>query len=92
MEGQKVIRDLEKSLKALANKRRLAILRFLKKQREAPVKQVAREIKLSMKSTSKHLIILSAVDIIEKDQRGLNVFYRLVSQLKPEAKRVIDLL
>jgi DNA-binding transcriptional ArsR family regulator len=86
------MKDLEKNLKALANRRRLAILRYLKNRREASVKQIASEINLSIKATSKHLGILLLVDMVEKEQRSLNVFYRIASKLKPEAKRIIELL
>lgn len=86
------MKDLEKNLKALANRRRLAILRFLKKRREASVRQLASEIKLSIKATSKHLGILSALDIVGREQRSLNVFYSIVPKQKPEVRCIIDLL
>ena len=57
-------KEFERHLKALANRRRLAILRYLKKHREAPVGEIAHEIKLSFKATSKHLAFLAAVDIV----------------------------
>jgi DNA-binding transcriptional ArsR family regulator len=77
------LKYLEKILKALANKRRLAILRYLKNQKEASVGDIASEIDLSMKATSKHVIILSALDILEKDQRNLQVFYRISNNQNP---------
>jgi len=61
-------KELEKVLKALANKRRLAILKFIKKSNRASVGEIAGAIKLSFKATSKHLLILSNVDILEKEQ------------------------
>ena len=86
------MKDLERILKALANKRRLAILRYLKKDGETSVGNIAEEIGLSFKATSKHLGILSAVDILDKEQRSSLMFYRLISQQKPPARRIIDLL
>lgn len=83
---------MEKNLKALANRRRLAILKFLKNNREASVKQIATQIKLSIKATSKHLVILLALDIVEREQRSLNVFYSISAKLKPEIKCIINLL
>ena len=82
------MKDLEKIMKALANKRRLAILRYLKKNREASVGDIAYEIKLSFKATSKHLNILAGAGILDKEQRSLVVFYRL-SNTKPAAARSI---
>ena len=86
------MRDLEKILKALANRRRLAIVKYLKKQGEKSVGDIASEIKLSFKSTSKHLRILSAVDIVEREQKSLQMFYSLAKNQKPAAKYIISLL
>jgi len=86
------MRELEKILKALANKRRLAIIRYLRENKEAPVGEIANEINLSFKATSKHLNILSAIDIVEKDQRSLQIYYRLAANQKPAAQRIIHLL
>jgi len=85
-------RELEKQLKVLANRRRLAILRYLKKHKEAAVGEIAHEIKLSFKSTSKHLAILAALDIVEREQRSLQMFYRLVGNYPPAVRFVISLL
>jgi DNA-binding transcriptional ArsR family regulator len=85
-------RELEKQLKALANRRRLAILRHLKIRREATVSEIADAIHLSLKATSKHLGMLSALDIVEREQRSLQVFYRLSISNSSTVKHVISLL
>jgi DNA-binding transcriptional ArsR family regulator len=86
------MRKLERVLKALANRRRLAILKYLKENKEAPVAEIAHEIDLSFKATSKHLSILSAMDIIEKEQRSSQMFYRLSGDQGSAAKYIISLL
>ncbi|MBI2446628.1 MAG: winged helix-turn-helix transcriptional regulator [Parcubacteria group bacterium] len=83
---------LEKILKALANRRRLAILKYLKENKEAPVTEIADEINLSFKATSKHLGVLSAVDIIEREQRSSQMFYHLSAEQKLPAKHIISIL
>lgn len=83
---------LEKQLKAVANKRRLAILAFLKKKKTASVAEVADNIKLSFTSTSKHLLILSAADILEKEQVSLQMFYRIADSQPPVVKYLISTL
>jgi len=80
----------EKILKALANKRRLAIIRYLKTKKEASVGDIAEHIKLSFKSTSRHLAILSGADILDKEQRNVSVFYSLASNLPNLAGVVIS--
>ena len=86
------MKKMEKVLKALANRRRLAILKYLKENKEAPVAEIANKINLSFKATSKHLGVLSAIDIIEREQRSLQVFYRLSNNQELTAKYVISLL
>ncbi|MBP6905035.1 MAG: winged helix-turn-helix transcriptional regulator [Candidatus Pacebacteria bacterium] len=70
-------KHLEKILKALANKRRLSILKYLKSKPRASVGTIAGAIKLSFKSTSKHLSVLANVELLEKEQVGLTVYYKV---------------
>lgn len=82
----------EKILKALANKRRLEIIKFLKTNKEANVGEIAGHIKLSFRATSKHLSVLSGADILDKEQRSLSSFYSLNTNLLPMAKAIISLV
>ena len=86
------MKKLERSLKAVANRRRLGILKYLKAQGKAPVAEIAAEIDLSFKATSKHLSVLAAADIVEKDQVGLQMFYRISAIQTPAIKSIISLL
>lgn len=86
------MKELEKPLKALANLRRLAILKYLKQNREASVGEIAGAIKLSFRAISKHLGILAAADILDKEQRSLAVHYRLAASLPRTAQAVIHLV
>ena len=86
------MKELEKILKALANKRRLAIIKYLKEEKEAVVGDVARIIRLSFKSTSKHLSVLRAADIIEREQRGPLVFYFLNPNKHTLVDRLLSIL
>ncbi|MBI4138661.1 winged helix-turn-helix transcriptional regulator [Candidatus Uhrbacteria bacterium] len=67
---------IERTLKALANERRLAILWHLQTN-ELTVIDIAERIKLSFRSTSKHLRILSNADVVRRRQKSRNVYYRL---------------
>ena len=86
------MKELEKNLKALANRRRLAILKYLKENHEAPVGDIAAEINLSFKSTSRHLGVLAAADIVEKNQQSSQVFYRIASPSKSAARYIVSIL
>lgn len=86
------MKKFEKILKAVANRRKLTIIKFLKSHREATVGEIAEVIRLSFKATSKHLAILSSVEIVDREQRSLQMFYRLASSQVPIAKHLIALL
>lgn len=85
-------KELESDLKALANRRRLAIVRFIKKKKEASVGDIADEIKLSLKSTSRHLAVLFSAGLLEREQRSLQVFYRTASDIPEPVRRVVSFL
>ena len=85
-------KEMEQVLKAIANRRRLAIVRFLKGRKEASVGDIAHEIKLSFKSTSRHLGTLTVAGVLDREQQGLTVFYRIASDLPLVAARVITIL
>ncbi len=82
-------KELEMSLKTLANRRRISIVRFIKKKKEASVGDIASEIKLSLKSTSRHLAVLFSAGILEREQRSLQVFYRLADDIIEPVRRII---
>ena len=86
------VQELERLLKALANRRRLSILKYLKRVKRASVGDVADEIKLSFKSTSRHLSVLSSADVIEKEQEGLVVWHMIVRHGNQIVTKTLELL
>ncbi|MBI2639541.1 MAG: helix-turn-helix transcriptional regulator [Candidatus Sungbacteria bacterium] len=91
-QSAKIDLKIERVLKSLANRRRLAILKYLAKTRFATVNDIAEEIHLSHKSTSKHLKILTAVDILEHEQSNKYVFYRVADDLPTLVHPIIKML
>jgi DNA-binding transcriptional ArsR family regulator len=86
------MKNLERIFKAFANKRRLAILAYLKNEKEASVGEIAAAIRLSLKATSKHLAILTAADFLDREQRSLQMFYRLNPSMPAAANHILSLL
>lgn len=86
------LKELERFLKALANKRRLAILAYLKKNGEANVTEIADVIKLSVKSTSRHLAVLFSVNLVDRRQQSLAVYYWCAPSFPAPIKGVISIL
>lgn len=74
-----------KVLKALANKKRMEILRLLEYSNELDVIEIADEIRLHYKSTSKHLQRLAEAGLLDRTRKGFRVNY----SLKPKIDRII---
>ena len=85
-------REIEKVLKVLANKRRLEILLYLKRVREATVSDITDKIKISFKATSKHLAQLFNAGIVEREQRSLYMWYKLSSKQSSIVKYISNSL
>lgn len=83
------MKELERALKALANRRRLLIAALLKKKTEVAVGDIAEGIELSFRATSKHLRILFSADILDRRQRSSGVYYSLSASLPPVAKGIL---
>ena len=69
------MKQVEKILKALANQRRLEIVRLLKKRTRATVGEISKAIDLSFRATSRHLGVLHSAEILDKKQQSLQVWY-----------------
>jgi DNA-binding transcriptional ArsR family regulator len=83
------IQGAERVLKALANSRRLMIIRYLHAHPRASVGDIAENIKLSFRSTSKHLHILLAADVVEREQQSLVMQYSLQNPLHQLVKTAL---
>jgi len=83
------INNSERILKVLANRRRLKIIDYIIKKKESSVSGIASEIKLSLKATSKHMHILFTAGILERDQKGLEVYYRLAKNQNPLMRQIL---
>ncbi|MEI8339883.1 MAG: metalloregulator ArsR/SmtB family transcription factor [bacterium] len=83
------MKNLERFMKALANRRRIEIVRFLYSKKKATVGEVSGHIKLSFKSTSRHINILKAAEIIDGDQVGLSIYYYLNDTSNPVIRHII---
>ena len=88
----KGIRLLEQQLKAISNARRLAILRFLKKNKTATVQDIGKAVRLKSPALSQHLRILRSAGIVEYKRRGIFVTYRLSLKQEDPVKNVLSLL
>jgi len=86
------MKELEKILKALANHRRLMILKLLKENKELTVGDISEKIKLSFKSTSRHLSVLLSAEMVQREQRKIEMYYSLNSMQKPVSKYIVSII
>ncbi|MBU0458673.1 metalloregulator ArsR/SmtB family transcription factor [Patescibacteria group bacterium] len=87
-----IILDLERTIKALANCKRLAIIKYLKKQGSSSVYDIAEAIDMKQQATSKHLRILEREGLLTRRKRGLLVFYRVTIPHQKEIRSIINVL
>ncbi|MBX9765293.1 metalloregulator ArsR/SmtB family transcription factor, partial [Patescibacteria group bacterium] len=85
-------KELERIFKALANKRRIEIIRFVRLKRESTVGDIAEETNLSFKGVSKHMRILYSVGILEREQNGSQALYKLPSNLTETVRKAVALI
>ena len=71
------MRELTRCLKAVANERRLMILRELSRREPLTINMIAKRIELSLKATSKHVQRLADCEMIERTQKSLSVWCNL---------------
>lgn len=86
------MQNLELQLRAVASGRRIAILKHLKARGQDSVSGIARAIHLSFKATSKHLNLLAAARVVQRDPRRLYVLYRLAENHHVLINHLIKLL
>ena len=84
--------DMETLLKPLASRRRLMILRYLHRGKEANVGTIAEKIGLSFAATSRHLRLLETAGYVEKEQHGLEMHYRIRNNAPIMMHQILQLL
>lgn len=67
-----------KVFKAVANEKRIKILKLLLKENdEMSVESIAKSLKIGYKTASQHLQKLANVGLVKKRQKGLHAFYSI---------------
>ncbi len=82
-------KEFTRCLKALANERRVRIIQELLVAAPLDMDALARRLKLSYKSTAKHVAQLERCDFLERTRMGLQVLYR-VDRTHPLLRTVLS--
>jgi DNA-binding transcriptional ArsR family regulator len=85
-------KKMEMEFETFANKHRLVILNYLKKKRSGSVGQIADEIELPFKTTSKHLLYLAKRGILKRRYDGSFVLYKISENLSKTVDLIISQL
>ncbi|MFN7088588.1 MAG: ArsR/SmtB family transcription factor [Candidatus Paceibacteria bacterium] len=83
-------KDWVKIFRALGNERRLHILQLLSQEKELPVYEIAERIKLSRKSTSKHLRLLMHLNFLDRGQKKGEVYYAFNTDMPAKIKQILQ--
>jgi DNA-binding transcriptional ArsR family regulator len=75
--------------KALSNVNRLKIIKLLSKSSSLSVGEIAEQIDISPKATSKHLIILHSLDVLESKGKEGHVLYSLNLRMPRDFYRIL---
>jgi DNA-binding transcriptional ArsR family regulator len=86
------IKQKSRELKSLANEHRLGIILYLKKKKTASVGEIADNLKISFKATSKHLLFLKKAGVLVKRFDNPFVYYSLSSNSSKLIKDLISFL
>ena len=77
--------------KALSNINRIKIIKMLSTGKSFDVSEIAKELGIAVKSTSKHLIILQNLDILENEGKRGHVFYSLSKNPPADIMKAVKL-
>ena len=81
--------DQERLYKALANRKRIAILRYLKNNGDHSVSDVADHIGISDTATSKHLLALQEASLVQTGTHERPALYRIRKRQSERVKRIL---
>jgi len=77
--------------RGLGNQNRLKILKLLTDRKAMSVGEIADELKISFKNTSRNLRILQSLDLLEFEGRNDRVYYSINRHLDSEIVKVINI-
>lgn len=84
------LQKTEKIMKALANEKRLNILKTLRKEEHLPVWLISSKLSMPFKTVSKNLRILYDQGLIEKEYDSTEVFYSISEKIPKSIKNLIS--
>ncbi|MFH1111673.1 MAG: ArsR family transcriptional regulator [Patescibacteria group bacterium] len=82
-------KELISIFRTLAGRRRLEMINLLQDNKERSVSDISEKIRLSLRSTSKHLLQLLEQDLVESRRVNNLVLYRSATNLSDYLQKII---
>ena len=77
--------------KTLSNPNRLKIVRLLSKGESLTVSNISENIKISIQSTSNHLVMMEKLGVLKSEGRDGGVFYEINTRMHKDFRQAIKL-
>ncbi len=84
------MKEWTKIFKALGNESRLKMIRLLYPRKRLPVGAISREVGITLKGASKHLVQLAGLNIFESEGKQGRVWYYVSPSLRTEVRHIIE--
>ena len=78
--------------RGLGNQNRLQILEILTKTKSMSVSELSEKLHITLKNTSRNLIILLNLDLVEFQGRNSRVYYNLNLRMSDDITRILKIL
>lgn len=78
--------------KALANDKRIEIIKFLSGAGEKHVTDISAHVHVTIQGTSRHLRLLNNLYILDEVGKDGHVFYSLNQKMPADARKALDLI
>ena len=91
MPSKRDIRQWTTLYRGLGNQNRLRILQLLKERKRLSVSELARELNITIKNTSRNLNILSNLDLVRFQGGQGRVYYFLNSRMPVEISKILEI-
>lgn len=77
--------------KGFSNENRIGIVKFLSDKKSKTVTDISEHLGISLKATSRHLVILEGLEVLESKGSQGHVFYSINSSMPADVRHAVNL-
>ena len=90
--SRKIIKEWATIFRGMGNPNRLRIIKILSETGELSVSELAKELKITLKNTSRNLLILQNLGIVEFQGKIGRVYYSLNTRIERDIGQIINVV